>query len=163
VRAQNLIILLLLLISCATTDSGGGASADKEFAWIENSDFNQESAIRFNPREDEFPTEIANIDSLSKESLARLPEPKLETVIDGGDVISQVAGLCYQRRFNDSLSVFRKNYEKYNLNPSFWNQMGTCHLLQGNYRKALLFYNKSRDLKKDYAPPVNNIGVLYLK
>ncbi len=160
------IVFIAILASCSSTSEKPDkrlSELDKEFDWVENNDFLSEKEIPFDSLEDEFIGEESNHDSLAKESIARLPKPKLMIVEKKGETISKVVSLCYQRRFDEAFQVFDKNYRKYKKHPSYWNQVGTCYLIKGERRKALLFYNKSRDLKGKFAPPINNLGVLYLR
>jgi Flp pilus assembly protein TadD len=166
---KNILILSLiaLLTSCGTTSTNDEdarlTALDKEFDWVENNDFIHEKEIPFNAISDEYIGEVSNYDSLAKESIARLPEPKLMVVEKKGETISKVVSLCYQKRFDEAFNLLDKKYRLYKKHPSYWNQVGTCYLIKGDRRKALLFYNKSRDLKSNYAPPINNLGVLYLR
>ncbi|WP_127717733.1 tetratricopeptide repeat protein [Halobacteriovorax sp. HLS] len=168
---MRILILLALLqfASCSSTsnktvEAGPSKGSIDEFSWIENSDFNAVREVPFSPRADSFSGEIAKVDSLSKESLARVPEPKLEQfeqVEKTQDVLLVAISSCYRRQFDKGMKIFKDNLRKYKSHPGYWNLMGTCFYLQGKIRKALLSYNKSRDLKKNYAPPINNIGVIY--
>lgn len=160
-----ILATLILITSCASSskkeEAGPSKGAIDEFSWIENSDFKEVKEVPFSSRKDSFVGDVAKVDSLSTESLARVPAPKLEVVNDNKDIL--VAGItsCYRRDFDKGLKIFKKNYRKYKSHPGYWNLLGTCYYLQGKLRKALLFYNKSRDTRKNYAPPINNIGVIY--
>jgi tetratricopeptide (TPR) repeat protein len=164
----SFILSLVLLVSCSTTKTKEqlmDEALEKEFAWIENSDFNKIPEIPFKPGQDKFVGKESKHDALTAESIARLPEPKLEDIEENSenDPVARIISLCYQRQFNKALKVFDENYHRYKKHPSYWNQLGTCHFLQHNYRKALLYYNKARDLNSKYAPPINNLGVIYQK
>jgi len=165
---KNILILLFVafLASCSSTvekEDPRLSALDKEFEGIENDDFKMEREIPFNSLQDEFIGDESDYDSLAKESIARLPAPKLMNVENKGETISKVVSLCYQRKFDAAFKVFDMNFRKYKKHPSYWNQVGTCYLIKGERRKALLYYNKSRDLNAKYAPPINNLGVLYLR
>ena len=70
---------------------------------------------------------------------------------------------CYQGKYDEALKIADDQYTKFKNNTSYWNQLGTCYFLKSDYAKAILFYNKSRDLDSKYIPPVNNLGVVYQK
>tara|TARA_R110000868_G_scaffold153058_1_gene378358 strand:- start:3945 stop:4895 length:951 start_codon:yes stop_codon:yes gene_type:complete len=133
----------------------------QEFGWIENSDFVEEQTMAYNPADDKFEGSLSSADSLSQESIARLPAPKIEDAIDSNDIVTKLAGLCHARKFSEAFQVVQKVHRKYRKHPAFWNQVGTCHLGKRDYRSAILFYNKSRELDSKYAPPLNNLGVIY--
>jgi tetratricopeptide (TPR) repeat protein len=157
--------MALVMTSCGTSskkeEAGPSKGSIDEFSWIENSDFKEVKEVPFSSRNDSFVGDISKVDSLSTESLARVPEPKLDKVEENQDLL--VAGItsCYRKQFDKGLKIFKDNYRKYKSHPGYWNLLGTCYYLQGKLRKALLFYNKSRDVRKNYAPPINNIGVIY--
>ena len=133
----------------------------QEFGWIENSDFVEEQTMNYNPADDKFDGSLGSSDSLSQESIARLPAPKIEDAIDSNDIVTKLAGLCHARKFTEAFQVVQKVHRKFRKHPAFWNQVGTCHLGKRDYRSAILFYNKSRELDSKYAPPLNNLGVIY--
>lgn len=154
--------LFISLLGCGSgqkNTSGESLSESDEFDRIENADFNEPVQVPYRQSQDLFLSD-SNDDSLSKESVAKLPEPKLDSV-NNGDVINKALVKCYQGDSLKAFEIFDSVYRKYKKNPSYWNQVGTCYTLDGDNRKGLLYYNKSRDLKKNYAPPINNLGVLY--
>ncbi len=158
-----LMAFILVVSSCGSTDknnSEGNSPEDKEFGWIENKAFNKVSEVQYNSSEDMF-KEVMGDDSLSSESISRLPAPKIERISKSSDPVSQGIGKCYGKDFAQAEKIFEANYKRYKNHPGYWNQIGTCQFLKGEYRKALLFYNKSRGLNSKYAPPVNNIGVIH--
>lgn len=163
------LIALLLFFSCASgpsqnTSSEGTPTAQsdsEEFAWIENVDFTQDPEVPFVESQDVYPQEIEKLDILSSESLARVPTPKLDVDQSAGDPLTAVALKCYSRNFDDGFATLKQMYNKYKSHPPYWNILGTCYFLQGDERKALLFYNKSRALNGRYVPAINNLGVVY--
>jgi len=159
---------LIFLASCSSTSTNENKKIDQkliddEYAYIKNSDFIPPKEIKYEEYQDQFTADLNEPDSLRKESIARLPPKKLEQVSLGPDPISKGIGLCYQNRFDEAFKLFDAIYFQYKSHPSYWNQVGSCYFLQRNYRKALLFYNKARDVNGSYAPAINNIGVIYLK
>ncbi len=160
-----LVFILLFNFGCGSSDKNADSKKelspeDKEFGWIENSAFEKVTEVPFNSTQDLF-EEVSSDDSLSKESISRLPGPKIEEVASSDDPVSRGIGKCYGKNFAEANKIFEANYKRYKNNPAYWNQIGTCQFLKGQYRKALLFYNKARTLSSSYAPPVNNIGVIH--
>ena len=165
---MKIVILfsLLAFVGCSSSSTKNEVASPtsgsiEEFSWVENADFNATPEVPFNSRNDSFKGELAEVDSLSSESLARVPEPKLEQIDQSTDTLVQGVSHCYRRNFEAGRRIFQANFKKYKSHPGYWNLLGTCYYLEGRVRTALLYYNKSRDLKKDYAPPVNNLGVIY--
>lgn len=161
------LALLLLLASCASTP-GNKESAKSQVAnetddlsWIENIDFTEEREVPFIENNDVYPQEIEKLDILSSESLARVPAPKLDIDEKSTDPLTRVASLCYSKNFEEGFTVLSSSYNKLKSHPSYWNILGTCYFLQGDERKALLFYNKARGLNGRYVPAINNLGVIY--
>lgn len=156
-------IILFLATSCGSSSKKEQTQDPKnqEFAWIENNDFEAGETVKYDETSDIFGGDESEFDSLSTESIARLPEFKLEVVATSKDSIGKVISLCYQRKFKEASQVMDALFKKYKNHPAYWNQIGTCFFLQGNMRGALLYYNKSLSLNKNYAPPINNLGVIY--
>lgn len=164
-----LTLVALTLISCGSAEKKSELTKEikqepieaDELAWIKNSDFEPRREIPFEASKDNFRSIKVKNDILIKESVARLPDPIIESALSSQDPLSAITKLCYQKKFIEAQKISQEKYESYKSHASYWNQVGTCYLHQGEYRKAELYYQKSRDLNHRYAPPVNNLGVLY--
>lgn len=160
-------LLLLVLSACSTTPENvvrKNASADEDFKWVEGLDFDKKTEEKYRADKDEFDFSSSDESShaLIKESLASLPAAKLEeTVSKTDDPLMKMNIKCYQGKFEEALKIADEQYSKYKNNTSYWNQLGTCYFLKSDFAKAILFYNKSRDLDAKFIPPVNNLGVVY--
>ncbi len=163
------VLALLFLASCSSgptknenTGSNQVAQGEsEEFAWIESVDFTQDPEVPFVESQDVYPQEIEKLDILSSESLARVPSPKLDVDQNAADPLTGVALKCYSRNFDEGFSSLKQLYNKFKSHPSYWNILGTCYFLQGDERKALLFFNKARGINGRYVPAINNLGVVY--
>lgn len=171
---KKLLPVLLLLSACATTTPTAvtksskkrGISSEEDYAWVEQLDFDKKVEQKYKSDKDEFnfssTDEAAH--ALVKESLVSLPAAKLEEALTKtDDVLVKINIKCYQGKFDEALKLADDQYMSYRNNTSYWNQLGTCYFLKSDYAKAILFYNKSRDLDKKFIPPVNNLGVVYQK
>ncbi len=164
------IFFLLFTISCAQLPreeellkkENLSYQLDESYRWIENDDFKGETLLKLDKAQDYYQKQ-SDIASLGKESLAVMPKEKIETVIDKNDPLGQISGACYKRDFIEAFALIDKLYRRYKKNAGYWNQVGTCFLLKKEEKKALLFYNKAKELDPDYVPPLNNLGVLYLE
>jgi len=162
-------LLLLILASCSTTENitptkRGISSSEDDFKWVEGLDFDKKAEEKYRADKDEFDFSSSDesAHALVKESLASLPPAKLEeTVSKTDDPLMKINIKCYQGKFDEALKIADDQYSKYKNNTSYWNQLGTCYFLKSDFAKAILFYNKSRDLDSKFIPPVNNLGVVY--
>jgi len=160
------ILWLSTLISCSTTEQDNrqlDAFLEIDFEAIKNDDFREVTEIPYKSYQDAYPQEFSPKDVLAKESLARLAEPKLEEADSSLEPLTKGMSLCYQKKIKEAFDFFDKIYFKYRGHPSYWNQIATCYLLDGNERKAYLYYNKAMDIDTKYVPAINNIGVLRLR
>lgn len=167
---KRLLPLMILLTACSTSENASSkravSSAEEDFSWVEQLDFDKKSEEKYRADKDEFDFSSSDesAHALVKESISSLPAAKLEeTVSKTDDPLMKINIKCYQGKFEEALKIADEQYIKYRANTSYWNQLGTCYFLKSDYAKAILFYNKSRDLDSKYIPPVNNLGVVYLK
>ena len=149
------MVLLLLMFSCSSQKRMDG------FGDIENKDFREPKQVYLDYSNDVYSEIVDETDVLAWESLARLSSSKLKRFDGEGEPLSRALAYCYKGKFGRGFKLFDKHYRRYKKNPGYWNKMGTCYFLKGNRRKALLYYNKSRSVSKKYAPPINNLGVIY--
>ena len=158
------ILMALILQSCSSTSEKGSTISrqiDQEFEWLDNSDFVPSKQIRYVAKRDHYPQEVADNDSLGSETIDKIPAPKLDDFDGGGDKLIEATSLCYRQKFAQAFKSFDNIYASYKKNPAYWNQLGSCYLKNKELKKALLFYNKAREINGRYAPAVNNIGVIY--
>jgi tetratricopeptide (TPR) repeat protein len=79
------------------------------------------------------------------------------------DEISKVVQLCRQKKVNSGLTYANRSYGKYKEWPSFWNAIGLCYYLDDQLYQARLFFNRALNTFKDYAPSLNNLGLVNIK
>tara|TARA_B100001971_G_C18268024_1_gene596372 strand:+ start:55498 stop:56397 length:900 start_codon:yes stop_codon:yes gene_type:complete len=152
------ITFMLILISCAS--GGKNRSAKVDLDEVSNADFKKDQAVPYKAGEDYFKkVDSRYSDALNDETIQRVD--KFGGDVELKDIVSRIIRLCYDKEFEDAEELIKKNQEAYRSNPAFWNQVGTCYSLQKERRKALLFYNKSLEFDTNYAPALNNLGVLY--
>lgn len=101
--------------------------------------------------------------ALSEETLDRHTNEELSQVNTQADVLMQLSVLCTRKDFDNAFHLASKNFNRYQKVAPYWNQIANCHLNQGSYRKALLFYNKAIEVSPNYVPALNNIGVMYAR
>lgn len=168
-------VLLLILSACSSTEEYASrdevskkrnlsSSTEEDFSWVEKLDFNKKKEEKYKADNDEynFSSEDEAAHALVKESLYSLAPAKLEESANKtDDPLVKINVKCYQGKFDDALKIADEEYSKYKNNTSYWNQLGTCYFLRSDFAKAILFYNKSRDLDAKFIPPINNLGVVY--
>lgn len=159
----SLITLILIFASCSSNETKdmSKVAEDVPFNWLNNDDFKPVKEIEYDESDDHYSGDIEEQDAISVETMAKIPPTKLQELVEEEDPISGPISLCYQKNFVAAFNKFDRAYKQLKNNASYWNQVGTCYYLQGEFRKALLYYNKSRDLVKDYAPAINNIGLIH--
>lgn len=101
--------------------------------------------------------------ALSDETLDRHTNEELSQLNTEADVLMQLSVLCSRRDFDNAFLLASKSFNRYQKVAPYWNQIANCHLNQGSYRKALLFYNKAIEVSPNYVPALNNIGVMYVR
>ena len=158
-------LLAALLAGCSSTSAPAGAGGragggtDEDLGWVDAAAFRPVPAVPYDPSRDVFPARPG--DSLSSESLDRVPQSELGGAAAAGGEPDRALVLCRQGRFDQAFALVKQVHRRYPKHPGFWNAVGNCHLLQGNERKARLFYEKARAIDARYAPAINNLGVLH--
>lgn len=157
------LLVLLLVVSCAQNER---RVRNKSVSQIKNEDFIQEPPVPFNRNKDFYSVDdidqIMN-DSLVEETIQRVPEPQRERIAESKNDISRFTSLCYSKDFDKAFNIIDRLYSRYKKHPGFWNQVGSCHYLKNDLRKARLFYQKTIELNAKYAPAFNNIGAVHIK
>ncbi|MDO9182099.1 MAG: hypothetical protein Q7U04_06810, partial [Bacteriovorax sp.] len=172
-KVKKILPLLIILSSCATSPENlyrksaaeDNIKLEEDYSWVDQLNFDKKTETKYQSDKDEF--DIVSEESahaLIKESLSNLSAVRLdETLVKSDDVLVKMNIKCYQNKIDDALKIADDIYGQYKNNTSYWNQLGTCYFLKLDYAKAILFYNKSRDLDNKFVPPVNNLGVVYNK
>jgi tetratricopeptide (TPR) repeat protein len=165
--------LLICISACSSLpDKGYRKTATEEvtnleedYKWVDQLNFDKKTETKYQADNDEFSiTSEESSHALIKESLFGISSVRLEeTLTKADDALIKMNIKCYQNKFEEGLKIADDIYVQYKNNTSYWNQVGTCYYLKADYSKAILFYNKSRDLDSHFVPPVNNLGAVYIK
>lgn len=154
---------LLALVGCA----GAPSTAEKKpvdpaaGVAVTNKDFAKKNAIAYSASQDYYPVKQESKNVLITESANTADSSELKELLAGKDPLTVMMTSCYAKDFNRAFAIAESIFSSHLKLPSYWNQVATCHLLQGNERKALLFYNKAIEVEPNYVPALNNIGVIY--
>lgn len=155
------ILFITSFVSCATQKT---KNKEDELSEITNDSFKMPPAKLYQIVDDFIGENVSSEPNvLMQESIAKVPENEVEEPEDVKGDINKILLSCYRRKFDQGFAMIDSLYKEYRKNPIYWTQVGSCYLLQGSKRKALLYYNKAREVKKNYAPPINNIGVIFQK
>ena len=151
------LALTFVIISCATKPKSKTTVLED----VKQEDFKKAKQVKYSKKDDFFTNaESKYSEASNSESLQRIFVYDGDISLEGD--LGRIAKLCYEKKFKEVDILIKDINQKYLKNPIFWNQVGTCHLLQNERRKALLFYNKALAIKSDYAPALNNLGVMYM-
>ncbi|MFT6631686.1 MAG: tetratricopeptide (TPR) repeat protein [Bacteriovoracaceae bacterium] len=151
-------LILFSLIGCASQKV---STTYKDVEQIKQDDFKAVKQIRYKKSDDYFSDVKSEYSkALNDESLERVYKYDGDVEIKGP--LSTITEHCHRKEFQKAKELFKRYSKSHLKNPIYWNQVGTCFLLEGNRRKALLFYNKALSIKSNYAPALNNLGVMYV-
>lgn len=154
-------ILLSLVVACS---SGERASAPKQDAPVKvtKETFKKERALKNSEVQDFYARSTATANpALQDETLDRYSAEEISAMAEGADPLTELSLRCSRNDFKNAFAVAAKHFNTYQRVAAYWNLVGNCHLNQGSHRKALLFYNKALEVKPNYIPALNNIGVMY--
>ena len=145
---KQILVINLLLIGCGTHK-------------ISNQNFQKIKEISYISSQDYFAQKPGEDDVLSMESMDRFSRSRLREFKKNNDPLARATAWCHLGEYEKGFEILDREYRTYKKNPAYWNQVGSCYLHSGDIPKAKLYYNKSRELNKNYAPPINNLGVIY--
>jgi tetratricopeptide (TPR) repeat protein len=159
------LLFVIVLAGCA-----GGPSTKKSMeidpasgVVISNQDFAKKKPITYVPGQDHYSAKGKGDNVLISESANNASDDEMKEILAGKDPLAVMMASCYARDYERAFGIAESIFNTHLKLPTYWNQIATCYLLQGNERKALLFYNKAIEVSPDYVPALNNIGVIYAK
>jgi len=154
-------LILIGIIGCGSQSKNKTLPGEPELEGISNTDFKWPDPIDYSPVDDFLNDDISyKKDVLKNETFAKAPRDKIVSISAADNDIDKAIIACYRKEFKKADLIFDKLYKKYRSNPIYWNQIGNCFFLKNESKKALLYFNKAREIKKDYIPAINNVGVV---
>lgn len=159
------VALAAFLVSCSSHGPGSKIAAEPDAASdikIKNQDFRKKKKLSYVQATDYYPIEKPG-NALAQETAGRMSKAEALDLVKSKDPLGQMMVACYQQEFAMGMSMAEAMFDSHQNLPSYWNQVATCHLIQGHERKALLFYNKALEVSPNYAPALNNLAVIYAK
>lgn len=157
---------LAFLAACGSTQQSTSSSSRRADPAagvnVTNKDFQKKAKATYNKAEDHYATQNPG-NVLSSESAERPDTAQAAAIAQLKDPLGEMILKCYRKDFDAGFKLAEALFETHQNLPTYWNQVATCHLMQGNERKALLFYNKALEVTPNYVPALNNIGVIYGK
>jgi tetratricopeptide (TPR) repeat protein len=153
-----LLVLVVLLASCTS------AKKKKQIDEFKDADFKQTKKKKYSQQSDFHKVKKDKDERfglLSKETLSRLSDDARQAVEEKGDDISKILAKCYRGNFEEAFSDVNSSGDTLTKFPSYWNSIGICFLLKNEDKKAVLFFNKAKSIKRKYAPAFNNLGVVF--
>lgn len=150
-----IFILLILLVSCAHNSRKYADVDDRELLTAAN-DLDQSYKKR--------PEEIKYLPAADLISLDSNPM-FVETIAPGNKAegfINEILILCSENDIDQGLEKADTQYYQYKSHPDYWNAIGICFYKKKQFRKSLLYLQKSLDINSNYAPTINSFGMVYL-
>ncbi|MBY0516742.1 MAG: tetratricopeptide repeat protein [Bacteriovoracaceae bacterium] len=162
---SSLIMLMVFISACSSTSEKKKNIDPAQSVSVKTADFKKNKPLSYNASEDYYqaPKGATQSNALYQESAGKSNNTELQQITNGKDQLASMMVLCYKKSFAEAFSIADQLFASHAKIPTYWNQVATCHLLQGNERKALLFYNKALEVTPKYVPALNNIGVIYNK
>jgi tetratricopeptide (TPR) repeat protein len=155
------LLILLMLTGCSTTRQMKTEQANVD---VTNSSLKKVRPLANSQVADFYQSTIPSMSpALQDESLDRYNQQELEGLTGVDDPLLQISLHCHKGNFSTAFKIASAVFDRYLKVAAYWNQVANCHLNSGSFRKALLFYNKSLEVKADYIPALNNIGVMYTR
>jgi tetratricopeptide (TPR) repeat protein len=154
-----LILPLLLMAACSTSQEKSATSAPEK---VSNEVFKKPKQLKNSDVSDFYEGNAKTLNpALQDETLDRYTSAELKDLNTSTDPLMSISILCSQKDFKEAFELASKSFNQYQKVAAYWNQVANCHLNQGSFRKALLFYNKALEVSPNYVPALNNIGVMY--
>lgn len=103
-----------------------------------------------------------SLDSLRAESLNRVNGQALEIMAKKDNKLA----LCHKKEYNKASLLFKESLDKNKKDAHYWNQLGICYFLKGEYSKSQMYLGLSMNLAKNNrtkAIVLNNLGLIQLK
>ena len=126
-----IFLSFIFLVSCSTTTP---KNKTKNVDNIKAEDFKKTKMIKYSKKDDFFEKVESKFSGASNaESLQRIFVYDGDITLEGD--LGRIAKLCYERNFTEAEIIIKNINQKYLKNPIFWNQVGTCYLLQKKRRK----------------------------
>ncbi|MES2528746.1 MAG: tetratricopeptide repeat protein [Bdellovibrionota bacterium] len=155
------ILLLILAVACSSGEKTGSRNTEAPEK-VTNDAFKKERTLKNSEVQDFYSANTATTNpALQDETLDRYSSEEISAMQDTTDPLLDISLRCSKGDFQNAFAIASKNFNKYQRVAPYWNLIANCHLNQGANRKALLFYNKALEVKPNYVPALNNIGVMY--
>jgi tetratricopeptide (TPR) repeat protein len=155
------LILLVFIVACSSAEKRPERNTEAP-PKVTKQAFKKEKAYKNSEVQDFYSPQTTTVNpALQDETLDRYSTEEIESMEEITDPLMDISLKCSRGDFKSAFAVAAKIFNKYQKVAGYWNQVANCHLNQGSHRKALLFYNKALEVKKNYVPALNNIGVMY--
>lgn len=155
-------LFILLFLEACSSQKGSESRRGEAPENVSKSSFKKEKVLLPQEIKDYIADQTkSESPALQDESLDRYSSDELKKLEGTKDPLMAISLSCSKGDYEAGFAMASKNYNRYQKIPAYWTSVANCHLLQGNQRKALLFYNKAIEVSPGYIPALNNIGVLY--
>ena len=158
-----LLTSFIALVSCSSGPQKNHIDLE-ETPTVTEADFKKEKPLKVAEIQDFYVGDAKALSpALQDETVDRFSKQEVAQFSDGTDPLLQITVLCNERSFEEGFKKATSIFQRYQKIATYWNAIANCHLNKGDFRKALLFYNKALEIKPNYIPTLNNIGVMYVR
>ncbi len=155
------LLLLVLVVACSSGETTQKRNTEAP-AKVTNDAFKKERSLKNSEVLDFYSANTATVNpALQDETLDRYSSEEISAMSETTDPLMDISLRCSRGDFQNAFASASKYFNRYQKVAPYWNLVANCHLNQGSVRKALLFYNKALEVKPNYVPALNNIGVMY--
>lgn len=159
---KSTILGLVFLVACSSGEMKPSKRNTEAPVKVTKQSFQKEKTLTNSEVQDFYALNTATVNpALQDETLDRYSADEIAAMAEGTDPLMELSLRCSRGDFNKAFAAAAKYFNRYQKVAAYWNQVANCHLNQGSHRKALLFYNKALEVKPNYVPALNNIGVMY--
>ncbi len=152
------LLFNVLLQACSTSQPSDQMDVSK----LKKGDLKTIQPLPYNSKNDYLRgLESSSYPLLLDEGADSLPEKEQKSLKASSKApLTELAVLCHKNPSNSTFQKVLDYNSRYRKMPSFWTIVGNCFFNINQKEKAQLFYNKALELKPDFSPALNNIGVL---
>lgn len=156
---MKFLLIILLSISCSSKKI-----KDSSKIIPTNESFKKSKSLRNSDVPDFYSTSVKTMyPALEEETLDRHTPDEIKALNSSSDPLVEISIKCRSQDFGSGYQIAANKFNEYQKVAAYWNVIANCHLDQGSFRKALLFYNKALEVAPNYVPALNNIGVMYTR
>ncbi len=157
---MKLFIIFILLVSCAglEEDNREPEVSEKSIDTDVMKKRKPPRSLSYSASSDKI--KIANLGSFNSETLDGINPG---SVNQSSDEILMITKLCRSGQASSGQAKAATLHNKYSKWPTYWNAIGLCYYIQNNNYSAKIFFNKALEMKSNFSPAKNNLGLIAIR